>query len=90
MADECRRVLVGRRVGDELDPVLRREVVELVGRPTRVDEVRGKKRVLGGLDVLRLRVVGDERALEPRRPRADDNAFRRRDRDPAVLGGDAA
>ncbi len=60
VADERRGVLVGGRVGDELDSILGREVVELVGRTAGVDEVGGEQRVLGRLDALRLRVVGDD------------------------------
>ncbi len=90
MADERGGVLVDRRVGHELDPVLGREVVELVGRAAGVDEVGGEQRVLRRLDALRLRVVGDELPVEARRPWPDDHAFLGGNCDAAVLCRDRA
>ena len=58
-ADERRRLLVGLGLGLELDAVLDREVVELVGRPPRLDQVGGEERVVGGHDPLGLGVVRD-------------------------------
>src|SRR6185312_3714451 len=47
VADERGGLLFGGRLGFELDPVLPREVVELVPRTAGVDEVSGEQRVLG-------------------------------------------
>ena len=90
VANERGGVLVGRGVGNELDAVLGREVVELVGRAARVDQVGGQQRVLRGLDTLRLRVVGDESPVEARRAWADDDTFLGGDRSAAVLRSDRA
>ena len=48
VADERRGLLVRRRSGDELDPVLGREVVERVRRPAGLDQVGHQERVVGG------------------------------------------
>ena len=64
VAHERGRLLVGRRLRLELDAVLRGEIVELVGRPPGLDQIRGDHRVVLGLDAERLRVVRDEPAVE--------------------------
>ena len=78
VAHERSRLLL--RLGDrlQLDPVLRREVVELVVGPARLDQVREDHRVVDGLDAQRLRVVGDQLTLDPRRARRDDDLASRR------------
>ena len=83
VADEPRRLLLRLRLGDGLDRVLGREVVEEVLAAGRVDQVGEDHRVVGGLDPQRLRVVRDERPLEPLRPRRDDDLVAERDRDRA-------
>ena len=83
MPDERRRLVVGRGRGNRLDPVLLREVVELVAGAPRLDQVRQQHRVLGGLHRQprqRLEVVRDqlgpvEASLETRFPAADDDAL---------------
>ena len=80
--DERRRLVVGRRRRDRLDAVLRRQVVELVRRPARLDQVGEQHRVLDRLHRQprqRLEVVRDqlrllETALERGLPGADDDA----------------
>ena len=67
-ADERGRLLVGRRRRQQLDAVLGGEVVELVGRAARIDQIRGEQRVLARVDAQRLRVVHDEVAVDLRRP----------------------
>ena len=85
--DEARRLLLGLRLGDRLDRVLRREVVEEVLAPGRVDQVGEDHRVVRGLDAQRLRVVRDERPLETLRARRDDDLVAERDRDASLVGG---
>jgi hypothetical protein len=89
MADERRRLLLGLGDGQELDPILGREVVEHVLGPARLDQVREDHRVVHGLDPQRLGVVRDQLALEPLRPRRDDDLVAHRGGDPPLVGGDA-
>ena len=83
---ERRRLLLDLRVGQRLDAVLRREVVELVRGTPRLDQVRGDHRVLGRKlrqPRQRLVVVRDDlRVAQPRR-RARRARRRRRRRRPA-------
>jgi hypothetical protein len=63
MADERGRLVVRRRDGDRLDPVLAREVVELVRRTPGIDQVREDHRVLRRLHRQprqRLEIVSDK------------------------------
>jgi hypothetical protein len=87
MADECRGVLIGGRLRNPLDPVLRRKVVELVGGATRLDQVRRDERVVRRLDPLGLGVVGDDLALQSRGPLCNDDFVGRRDRYAPILAG---
>jgi hypothetical protein len=52
--------LLGCGLGVDGDAVLAAEVVELVRRPARLDQVREQQRVLRRLDAQRLRVVRDQ------------------------------
>ena len=93
MADERRRLLVGGRGGDRRESVLLRQLVQVVLRARRLDEVRGDHRVVGrlhGQPRQRLEVVRDDLGVaEPRLelgpPLADDDALLGRDREAAVL-----
>jgi len=73
MADERGRLLLGLGDRHQLDPVLGGEIVELVVGPARLDQVREDHRVVDDLGSQRLRVVGDQLALEPLGPRRDDD-----------------
>ena len=77
-ADERGRLLVGRRLRDELDAVLGGEVVEQVRRAARVDQVGHEQRVVDRLEPRRLRVVEDERGVAQPRRRARGSRARRR------------
>ena len=93
MPDERRSVLLRRRLGLELDSVLGGEVVERVGRPARLDQVRHEERVVDHVESERLGVVSNERgAAQPGRdvlaPLADDDLFLG-EREPAALDGEA-
>ena len=59
-ADERLGLLLGGRIGAELEAVLRRQLVEGVRRARRLDQVREQQRVLLRGDALRLGVVDDE------------------------------
>ena len=86
--DEPRGLLLRLRLGDRLDRVLGREIVEEVLAPCRVDQVGEDHRVVGGLDAQRLRVVHDERSLEPLGARRHDDLVAERDRDSSLVGRD--
>ena len=88
VADERSGLLLGGRVRLELEPVLGCELVQRVLGARRLDQVREEQRVVLRRDALRLGVVDDQLALEPLRPRRDDDALRNGDRDPLVLGRD--
>ena len=77
VADERRGLLVGRRLGHELDAVLGSEVVEWIVRAPGLDQVGHQERVVDDVQAPRLGVVGDERGVAEagsvlRRPRADE------------------
>ena len=88
VADEPRRLLFRLRLGDRLDRVLASELVEQVLAPGRVDQVGEDHRVVGGLDSQGLRVVRDERPLEPLRSRRDDDLVGKGERETPVVCGD--
>jgi hypothetical protein len=88
MPHEARSLLLGLRLGDGLDRVLRSEVVEEVLAPRRLDQVGQDHRVVGRLDAQRLRIVRDERPFEPLRTRRDDDLVGQRDGDASVVRGD--
>ena len=78
LADESGGLLVGRRLGDELDAVLRRQVVEKVRRAAGLDQVGHEQRIVGGVDPRGLGVMDDQRRIaQPPgvlgRPGADDH-----------------
>src|SRR5205814_8113385 len=54
VTDEPGGLLLGLRLRQQLDAVLRREIVELVRGAARFDQVRGDHRVVGGRDAKRL------------------------------------
>ncbi len=83
-------VLVRLRRREDLDAVLRGEVLELVRGAAGLDQVRGEQRVVAGVDAERLRIVDDEVGpLDARRARPDDDLVPGRDGRVPVLGGEA-
>ncbi len=76
VADERVGLLLGGRVGLQLEAVLARELVQRVLGARRLDEVREEQRVLLSGDPMRLGVVDEERPVEALRPRGHDH-FRR-------------
>ena len=97
VADERGGLLLRRGLGDELDAVLAGEVVELVSRPTRVDEVGREQSVVGGrspepkhLCVVRGELRGVEKARElAEADLGDDHLLAGGDADSTVAPGDA-
>jgi hypothetical protein len=88
VANECRGLLLGLGDGQQLDPVLGREIVERVLGAAGLDQVREDHRVVRRLDAQRLGVVRDQLALEALRPRRDDDLLPCGHGDPPIVGGD--
>ena len=90
VTDQAGSLLLGLRLGDGLDRVLGREVVEEVLAARRIDQVGEDHRVVGGLDSKRFRVVRNEGSLEPRGPRRDDDLVAAGDCDASLVCSNSA
>ena len=89
VADEPGGLLLGLGLGQQLDAVLRSEIVELIRSAARLDQVRRDHRVVGRFDAQGLGVMRDELALELLRRRPDNNLVLSRERGAIGVRGES-
>ena len=89
MPDEPRRLLFGLRFGQQFEPVLGGEIVELVGGAARFDQVRRDHRVVGSRDAQCLGIVSDELAFQSFGPRSDHDFLLGRERGALGISGES-